>query len=204
MPKKPRLSILIPSIPSRFDMAKERYTRYIEMVGDKDIEVLLFMDNKKRSIGAKREALKNISKGKYFLISDEDDDLLSIDEIYEATLKNVDVITFKQRCFNPDGSEFIVTFGLGNEIEHNTEKGRYLDCKRPAFHMCAWNQRFKKIHYPDISYAEDGVWAIEANKLAKTEIHIDKIVHSYNFSPLISEAPTESNEYWTNPNEGNS
>lgn len=198
-----QLSILIPSIPSRFDLARDRYMRYMEMVGDKNIEVLLFMDNKKRSIGYKREALKNISQGKYFIMADEDDEILSLDEIYEATFLDVDVIDFKVKCNNDDGSTYIVTFGLGNEIEHNTKNGRYLDCKRPPFHNCAWHRRFKEFSYPDISYSEDYEWLKQCYPKAKTEHFIDEVLFSYNFSPTLTEASTESNPYWTNPNESN-
>jgi hypothetical protein len=36
--------------------------------------------------------------------------------------------------------------------------------------------------------------------LAKKESYIDKIVYKYNFDPLVTEASTESNSEWTNPN----
>lgn len=199
-----QLSILIPSIPSRLKRAVELCDRLEQMCEGKSVEILLILDNKQRSIGHKREMLKNNCLGKYFMILDDDDDLLSIEEIYNATFEGVDVITFKQKCLNSDGSTFTVTFGLGNEIEHNTEDGKYLDCKRPPFHVCAWHEKFKKIPYPDISYGEDGVWSLKANNLAKSEIHIDKVVHSYNFSETGTEASTESNEFWKNPNESNS
>lgn len=199
---QPQLSILIPSIHSRLLKAKNLYQKIIADVGDKDIEVLMLTDNKKRSIGAKREALKNISTGKFFCMVDDDDSITNLDALYEATFDEVDVITFKSKCRNPDGSEFIVTFGLGNEVEHNNDgKGNYTDCLRPPFHVCAWHERFKKIPYPDISYNEDGVWIKAANKKAKTEKHIDKIIHSYNYSPKISEASPQTNPFWTNPNE---
>lgn len=199
-----RLSILIPSIPSRFDMAKERYMKYMEMVGDKDVEIILLMDNKFRTIGEKREALKNMANGKYFIMADEDDEILSLDEIYEATLLDVDVIDFKVRCFNDDGSEYIVTFGLGNEVEHNTEDGRYIDCKRPPFHNAAWRNKFKKYKFPAINFGEDWVWVKQCLEKAKKEHFIDKVLFSYNYNPLVTEASTESNEYWTNPNHNES
>lgn len=200
-----RLSILIPSIPSRFERAVKLYNEILAMCGGMDIEVLMLTDNKKRTIGEKREALKNLSKGKYFMFVDDDDSLLSVKEIYEATEQDVDVITFKQICKNQVGSEFVVTFGLGNEVEHNvTEWGYYLDCNRPPFHVCAWSAWYKKIPYPDISYGEDGVWSLAANEAAISEVHIDKILHSYNYDPSISEASTESNKHWINPNESNS
>lgn len=196
-----RLSILIPSIPSRFDRATKLYNEIQSMCEGMDIEVLMLVDNKQRTIGEKREALKNISKGIYFMFVDDDDSLLSVKEIYEATAIGADVITFKQRCFNNDGSEFIVTFGLGNDIEHNSNgNGGYVDIKRPPFHVCAWHEKFKPVKFPDVSYGEDGVWSLQALLFANTEFFIDKILHSYNYSPAVSEASTESNEHWSNPN----
>jgi hypothetical protein len=195
-----QLSILIPSIPSRFERAKSLYEKIDFLVGDKDIEILMLTDNKKRTIGEKREALKNASNGKYFMFVDDDDDLLEIEDVYNATFEDVDVITFKQLCLNADKTTFTVTFGLGNEIEHTSHNGRYLDCKRPPFHICAWNQRFKDYEYPCVNYAEDWGWLQKVLPLAKTEKHIPKIVHSYNFDPKISEASTDSNIVWQNPN----
>ena len=130
-----RLSILIPSIPSRFGRAKALYEKILNMVGDKQIEILMLTDNKKRTIGEKRESLKNVSNGKYFMFVDDDDDLLDLEDLYNATCEDVDVITFKQLCLNSDKTTFEVTFGLGNKIEHKNIRGRYLDCKRPPFQI---------------------------------------------------------------------
>jgi glycosyltransferase involved in cell wall biosynthesis len=196
-----RLSILIPSIPSRFDKLLATYNHIASMCDGKDIEVLAFTDNKKRSIGEKRDALVQMSNGKYVMFVDDDDTLLSVDEIYEATLEDVDVITFKQECLNTDKSTFVVDFGLGNDIEHNTDdKGNYLDCKRPPFHVCAWHKKYKEYRFPNVNYGEDWAWVEQFIKYAQTELHIDKVLHKYNFDPKVTEASTEDNEIWTNPN----
>lgn len=184
----PRLSILIPSIPSRWDKARELFDHIQSLIGDKDIECLLLMDNKTRTIGEKREALKNASNGKYFMFVDDDDSLYSVQEIYDATANDVDVITFKSKCRNSDGSEYIVTFGLKNEVEHNTENGRYLDCKRPPFTQCAWSERFKSVHYPATNYGEDWSWVEQCLPIAYLSTHIDLVLHGYNFDPEVSEA----------------
>ncbi len=196
----PQLSILIPAIPSRFDRAHKLYNKILEMVSGMDIEVLLLFDNKKRTIGLKREALKNIGKGKYFMFVDDDDSLLTIHSVYEATFKDVDVITFKQRCQNKDKSTYIVTFNLGNEIEHNQVNGIYQDSKRPPWHVCAWHSKFKIYEFPDISYGEDWGWLQQILPLARTEEHIDEIVSSYNWDPMVTEASTANNIQWQNPN----
>lgn len=198
-----RLSILIPSIPSRFEKAITLYNRLLALIGDKDIEILMFTDNKKRSIGYKREALKNISQGKYFMFIDDDDDLVSVDKIYEATIKDVDVIDFNARCLNSDGSPYIVTQRLGNKIEHRSKNGRYKNMKRPPWMNCAWHNRFKQFSFPDINYSEDWEFIRQCLEVAKTEHFIDKVLFHYNFSPSETEASTESNDYWQNPNESN-
>jgi hypothetical protein len=186
---KPDLSILICSVPSRWEMAKSLYTKILDMVGDKNIEVLLLMDNKKRTIGEKREALKNISRGRYFMFIDDDDDLFSVEEVYEAArTREVDVITFKVQSRNADGSTYIVTCGLGNEVEHNSVDGNYVDLKRPPFMQSAWNEEFKTIRYPRLNYAEDWGWLQVALAEARTQVFIDKVICAYNFNPSISEA----------------
>jgi hypothetical protein len=188
---QPQLSILIPSIPSRSEIAMRLYNKILGMIGDMNIEVLLLMDNKVMTIGEKRDHLKNISSGKYFMLVDDDDDLLSVKEIYQATFSNMDVITFQQRCQNSDKSSFIVTFRLGHEVEHKTnEKGMYVDINRPPFHVCAWNERFKIVKFPYINYGEDWGFVEQANRMAKTEFYIQEVLYSYNFDPNVSEAST--------------
>lgn len=196
-----QLSILIPSVPSRFVAASLLFQDICEQLEGLDFEVIILTDNKKRSIGEKRENLKNLANGKYWMIIDDDDSVKNLRSVYNATFFDKDVITFQSECKNADGSTYIVTSQLGNPIEHNTLDGNYLDSKRPPFHFCAWNSRFKSVHFPFIGYGEDGVWAKKANKKAKTSFHIEKVIHYYNFNPATTEAPTESNPYWTNPNE---
>jgi hypothetical protein len=191
-----RLSILIASIPERFDKAKALYNHIFNMIGDKDIEVILCTDNKKRTIGEKREALKNISRGKYFMFVDDDDSLYELDEIYEATAKDVDVITFDSRARNNSGSSFIVNMRLGNPTEHNNDgNGNYTDLKRPPFPCCAWHEKFRWIPYPAMNYGEDWEWVKQALPLAHIEYHIDKVLHGYNFDPGVSAAGVPDTGY---------
>ena len=196
-----RLSILIPSIPSRWRKLTASFDSLLEKIGSRDIEILAFSDNKKRTIGEKRDALIKMANGKYIMFVDDDDELVSLDELYEATKQDVDVITFKQECRNSDGSKFVVTFGLGNEIEHNVnEEGNYIDCKRPPFHVCAWNRKYAAYDFPSVNYAEDWGWVKQFVHVATSEIHIDKVVCRYNFDPEVTEASTEDNSEWKNPN----
>lgn len=197
---KIQLSILIPSIPSRFAMATKLYVELLDMVGNKRVEIIMLTDNKVMSIGEKCNHLLAASRGKYFCFIHDDDCLVSLSAIYRATFKDVDVIDFKAKCTNDDGSTYIVTQRLGNEVEHRTKNGRYLNMNRPPFPNCAWAAKFKQFHFPNISYGEDWEFVRQCLEVAETEMYINKVLFHYNFNPAVTEASTESNEFWTNPN----
>ena len=192
-----QLSILIPAIPERWGIGQNLFTRLLNMCEGKDIEILYFMDNKKRPAGEKMNSLMNISNGKYFMFCHDDDDILRIDEVYQATFQDVDVITFKQLCDSPNDEKtpYIVTFGLGNPIEFapGPVPGSFGDCRRPPWSVCAWNQKFKSIQYNGI-YAEDNDWVKRAIEEAKTEIFLDVIVCRYCFSPYTTSDPNTRRE----------
>ena len=192
-----QLSILIPAIPERWAIGQRLFTKLLKMCEGKVIEILYFMDNKKRTCGEKMESLKNISNGKYFMFCHDDDDILRIDEVYQATFQDVDVITFKQLCDSPNEAKtpYVVTFGLGNpnEIFDGPVPGSFADCRRPPWTVCAWNQKFKNIAYNGI-YAEDWDWVKRAIEEAKTEIFLDVIVCKYCFDPYITSDPKNRKE----------
>ena len=198
---QPQLSILIPSIPSRAEKLQALLSRLQDLIGDKNIEVLCLIDNKTKSIGEKRDNLVQMSTGKYLMFID-DDDITHLNSVYSATYFDVDVISFQSECLNSNGSKYIVTHNLGNEVEHRCdENGNYLDMKRPPFHNCAWHNKFKKFHFPYVNYAEDWGWLKQFLPLAKKEHHLKEVIYKYNFNPLTTEACVESNSEWTNPNE---
>ena len=69
-----KLSILIPSIPSRFRRFQKLFEK-INAQATNEVEILGLFDNKKRSIGHKRDALVQMSKGEYVCFCDDDDDV---------------------------------------------------------------------------------------------------------------------------------
>lgn len=199
-----QLSILIPSIPSRFDKSIVLFNKLQKMIEGREIEILMLTDNKQRTIGEKCNNLLQSVNGKYFCFIHDDDELKSLEEIYEATFFDVDVITYKAECRNTNGSTYIVTQKLGNKVEHKDDgKGNYIDMNRPPFPNCCWHNKFKKYKFPDISYSEDWEWVKKCLKIAEKEIYIDRVLFKYNFSIEGTEASVETNKYWKNPNENN-
>jgi hypothetical protein len=187
-----QLSVLIPAIPERWDIGNRLYMKLLKMSEGKDIEILYFMDNKKRSAPQKYNDLLNMVRGKYFMFCHDDDDILTLDEVYQETFKDVDVITFKQLCDspNPQKTPYTVTFGLGNPVESfkGPVPGSYGDCRRPPWTVCAWNQRFKTITFDDV-YGEDGPWVEKVTAIAKTESFIDIVVCRYNWDVYVTSDP---------------
>jgi hypothetical protein len=62
-----------------------------------------------------------------------------------------------------------------------TRKETILIAKRPPFHVCAWHKKNKEFRFPSVNYGEDWGWVEQFIKYAKTEVHIDKVLHKYNF-----------------------
>ena len=184
-----KLSILIPSIPSRFKMFERLFERINDQASKSDIvvEVLGLFDNKKRSIGHKRDALVQMSKGEYVCFCDDDDDvsLDYVESLLEGIKHNPDVVCFKQRSII-NGDECIVDFDIKNE---NNEFKKDEIVQRKPFHVCAFKGKIARKHrFNDSNYGEDWQWCELVLKDVKTQYKIDKIIHTYVFDSEVTEA----------------
>jgi len=56
--KSMKLTILIPSIPERAGKAKKLINKLTKQIGDKDVQILMLVDNMKMTIGEKRETVE--------------------------------------------------------------------------------------------------------------------------------------------------
>lgn len=182
-----KLSILIPSIPERFNKSKRLIHKLESIFEGRDVEILMLCDNKKMSIGAKRNKLKDICAGDYFAFCDDDD---MVNDKYvrlvEATENGSDVITFKQRAVI-DYVESVIDFDLTHE--ENEDWIPQTTIKRQPFHVCAWRRElFQNILFSNSNYGEDWDFCKEALKIAKTQTKIDEVIHIYNFNSELTMA----------------
>lgn len=188
-----KLTICTPSIPSRIDshlkpLMDNINSQINSIPKPMQVEHLIFIDNKRRSIGMKRQTLLNSANGEYIAFID-DDDSVSDDYVFQlwyACKQDVDVITFNQHVWLNGVGPYPLTFKLG----HPTNEGVSMEgCTRPPWHVCAWKHTIaKKCKYTNKMYGEDWDWAMYANMLAQTSYHIDKTLCSYHFSDSITEA----------------
>jgi glycosyltransferase involved in cell wall biosynthesis len=187
-------SILIPSIPSRQKMLSRLIENINDQIGDMPVEVLSFIDNKRRTIGEKRDALVRIANGRFLAFLDDDDlaHKTYVKDIVSAIHENpdVDVIVFNQEA-DIDGKKFKVEFGLEYENEQAQlgEDGQYSDIKRAPFHVCAWSSRIaKKYRFEPLQDAEDWLWCKQLIAEAKTQHRINKTLHTYRYNSQVTEA----------------
>lgn len=193
--RAPLLSILVPGTPRR--MAAQAFylvEKLNKQAEHLPVEILYLLDNKRRSVGGKRQALLDIAKGTYVAFCDDDDDVSPaycmeiVNAINSSFLKDdapADVITFDQEA-DIDGQIGLVSFGLGNPNDLFNPAGITL---RNAWHICAWRRDLAiSSQFPDIMDGEDWEWAAPLCQRAKTERHINKVLHYYLFRPQTTEA----------------
>lgn len=187
--KTPLLSILIASIPSRMEKARALYETLLAQSSD-DVEILLFLDNKKRSVGMKRQALLDLANGEYVVWCDDDDDVSYdyVPSIIAAISSKPDVVVWP----------FLVTINGGNEgivlpsIAHmNKPIPEYEPpvTYRPPHHLCAWRRQIAlKGKFPDKQHGEDFEWARQVWPYVKTQSEIPKRLYHYRWDKTVTEA----------------
>ena len=184
----PILSILTPAVPSRMAQLAKLCDELARQIGGLAVEHLTLLDNKRRTVGEKRDALLRAARGAYVAFVD-DDDWISPDyvaELVKAAKEGPDVITFNQHC-TVNATQFEVQFKLGNPNEAPNGTGTI---KRNAWHVCAWRRTLAiQSRFPANSFGEDWAFAEPLCRIAKTEIHIQKVLHFYRHSAETTEAP---------------
>lgn len=203
-----KLSILTPAVPSRFSDttfsapprqgALELLMHELEkQIGNLPVEHLILCDNKRRTVGEKRDAILRIARGDYVAFVDDDDfvsgdyvsSLLGAMDSAPNTHRTTgpDVITFRQRA-TVNGHSGEVEFRLGNPNEPFTPDGV---TRRNAWHVCAWRRSLAVCSsFPANNYGED--WAYASRLCAVPglrEAHIPRVLHHYHHSSATTEAP---------------
>jgi glycosyltransferase involved in cell wall biosynthesis len=159
------------------------------------VEILTFCDNKKRSIGAKRQALLNLAQGEYICFLDDDDKhsnefIMKFFTMYVALQDNLpDVFTFNQKVIL-NGEEYVLQFQHGHPTNDELVKDGI--ATRPPWHVCFWRREVvQHCTFPDSNYGEDWAWAEQANKKAKYAHHINHEMMTYIYDSKVSEANPE-------------
>ncbi len=192
----PLVSILIPSLPERLPVLSELIAR-IGAQGDPRMEVLVLMDNRQRQVGAKRNLLMQMARGKY-LAHIDDDDLVSAD-YFQSVLPELggdaDVIGYDAGVSFNGGPEFRVTTSLEgpNQQPHDLGGGRYSDITRTYWHWSLWRTDFAlRFKFPEeFGWTEDAVWLAKALPEVTRHRKINKILFHHRWSASATTFPAK-------------
>lgn len=176
-------SILIAAIPERYHSAQPLLYSLLEAQGvarNPDVEVLYLMDNRRRSVGAKRNALLSIALGEYVSFIDDDDAVAPdyIARVMDALRRNkgVDVVCFNQRAtLMPSGVIHECTYSLVNKTRElkPTEKPNVFAWSGPPAHTMIWRRDIVgDARFPETQFGEDVAWCDVVSARAKSEHQI--------------------------------
>jgi glycosyltransferase involved in cell wall biosynthesis len=188
------LSVLTPAMPSRMAAIAGLCAEMHVQIGEKAAEHLVLLDNKRRTVGEKRDALLRAARGRFVAFVD-DDDWVSPDYIRSLLMAadespGPDVVTFLQEA-DIEGRIGRIEFRLGNPNEPFVPGGT---ARRNAWHVCAWRRELAILsHFPAVNYGEDWAFAEPLCRMAGLkEVHVPRILHRYIHSAKGTLAPAGS------------
>ena len=199
------VSILIPTIIERQQIFNELINKIYKQIESgnyqKQIEIISICDDRSVKLSDKRNTLQKLSRGKYFLHLDDDDELT--DEFCEVIVEWINRLPVYQDnepdCIGYDqlakvqGKRFIVKphikYGLNlNYIKTNTDG--LPEFYRYPWQYCLWHEKYKKIYRTDsdTNSKEDQNWLKKIQlEYPKNMSYIEMTLHIYNFDdPSLS------------------
>lgn len=190
------LSILIPNTKDREESVKPLLSKLFKITdidnfdgldGDfsikqghnKDIQIIVVTDDKKMTIGEKRERMYGMGDGLYSWQLDSDDDISdnAIELILEGIRANPDCVTF-QEYVNIDGKEFRSNHSLEYDDWHDNFGG-YDFVRTPFFKSVIKTSIAQSVPIPHIRFGEDHQWAQALKPHLQTEVHIPEQLYRY-------------------------
>ena len=173
-------SILIAAIPERFHHVQPLLYSLLEsqaVARRPEVELLYLLDNRRRAVGAKRNALLSSARGEYIAFVDDDDAVASdyvqkiVSAISHARKADppADVICFPQRAtLDPHGVIHECTYSLAHFRDRKPEARRQLAASDrpnillwsgPPAHTMVWRREVvADIRFDERNFGEDTAW----------------------------------------------
>lgn len=182
-----RLSILICTIPEREDDFVELWQHLAAMHRGlpeslrRKVEVIAIRDNRKMTIGDKRNLLLDYACGEYVCFIDDDDWISNsyMSQIMLATQKKTDAIGFEVKCENYPAKGRITMASVGVLGSRWEERGGHIF--RPPYHKTPVKRDIAlSAKFPSKSYGEDAEYSKRISPFIQTSHHINETLYIYN------------------------
>lgn len=179
-----KLSILICAVPSRVNSTFYNLIQELMQQATDEVEILWFGDNKKRSIGQKRNDLITLAKGEYVVFIDDDDRITYdyIESLLGGIKSGADAVVFKAK-YTPNGRE--VFYDIAYKHDFNTNSAYF---RIPNHLMCVKRTIALSVKYKDMNFGEDAEYAKRLRRAINTQHKIDNILYFYDYNSRTSEA----------------
>lgn len=183
-----KLSILICTVPSRVEKYLPKMINNLDKQAEKhkEVEVLYLGDNKRRSVGEKRNDLLRLAKGDYVAFVDDDDEVTQdyVKMLLWGIESGADVVNFKVSC-SVNGGEYKDVIYDARFHGNQNHKDQYW--RLPNHIMCIKKELALKAGFLEINMGEDDEFAKRLKPSIKTQASIDKVLYYYIFSHQTSE-----------------
>ena len=191
-----KLSILICTVPGR----EEKLSRVLSILEphavDRPVEVLVLRDNRRRSIGEKRNALMKMARGEFVSFVDDDDELspLYVEKILDALEPDKEngvphLVTFEVWVTGYEGMGYhprTTRFSTRYDREDNLD-GEF---RRYPNHIMVWRKEIAdQFPFDDISFGEDGRRAERMRSYITDDrkiVNIEEVLYWYRLDPRDS------------------
>jgi len=184
-----KLSILIPTIPSRVQMFDRLIAHLNQQTQFYDNIEIRSATSINATIGEKRNILLSEAKGEYIAFTDDDDRISDdyINRLMWGIKLGVDCCSLKG-SYSIDGVfNGIFEHSLRYNIWRTNDSARYspettIKYERYPNHLnCIRADIAKQFKFPEVNHGEDHNWAkqIHESGLLKTEHYIDSIIYYY-------------------------
>jgi hypothetical protein len=195
---EPILSILIPTVYGREKSFNELLTNIRFQIQElyqsgkiqslDDVEVKMEIDDKRITIGEKRESLYKIANGKYALQIDDDDNISNnaIGLIINAIIAHptIPCITYREQCIINGEFKTSNHSIKYNKWQDNVDGFDYVRC--PFYKDVIRTDIAKQVPFPYIRWNEDEQWSMAIKPLLTEEVHIDEEIYYYSYAPKES------------------
>ena len=181
-----KLSILICTVPSRVDTFLPKMVTSLCKQAGKDVEVLWLGDNKKRTVGQKRNDLLNLAQGEYVTFVDDDDRVTDdyVSNILKGIETGADVVNFNVMCSLNGGKAKRVDYDARFLRDAETKEAYQ---RLPNHIMCVKRELAVSVGFPKKNMSEDADFAKRLRPLIKKQAFINKALYYYDFSHQVSE-----------------